>query len=135
MAHFAQLDADNAVLRVVYVPNDVIALADGTEDEAAGIAYCVHHAGEGPWIQASYNGNMRNRYPAIGDAYRDDLDAFIRPQPYPSWILDLNANDDWIAPVPQPVDDEVSWWEWDEGNLTWVGVYAPQKPKVEVLGE
>jgi hypothetical protein len=68
------------------------------------------------WIQCSYNRNFRKNYPAIGDLYDPQRDAFISPQPYTSWTL----NDDtckWDSPVPYP-DDDVDYL-WNEATTNW----------------
>ena len=52
----------------------------------------------------------------IGYSYDADLDIFIAPQPYPSWILD--GNHDWQPPTPMPVDDKK--YAWFEPNKVWI---------------
>jgi len=115
MAHFAELDANNVVLRVIVVGNSDTADADGVEKEYIGAAFCERLLG-GTWKQTSYNNNMRKRYAGPGYTYDAGLDAFITPQPYPSWVLDANA--DWQAPVPMPTDGKM--YRWDENTLSWV---------------
>lgn len=56
------------------------------------------------------------RYAGMGFKYDSDLDAFITPQPFPSWTLDENTN--WQAPVPMPDDGKM--YQWDENTLSWV---------------
>ena len=115
MAHFAELDAYNVVLRVIVVSNADTADVSGAEKEEIGVAFCTRLLG-GNWKQTSYNGNIRKRYAGIGYTYDAGRDAFIAPQPYPSWALD--ANTDWQAPVPMPDDGER--YDWDEETLAWV---------------
>ena len=115
MAHFAELDANNVVLRVIVVGNPDTADANGVEKEYIGAAFCERLLG-GTWKQTSYNGNIRKNYAGIGYTYDTGLDAFITSQPYPSWALDENAN--WQAPVPMPTDGKMS--RWDEPTLSWV---------------
>jgi len=129
MAHFAQLN-NNDVVQIVVVSNDDMLDADGNEIEALGIVVCEQVTGSGPWVQTSYHGNFRRRYAAIGMTYSTEHDAFILPQPYPSWTLDLTDSSDWVAPVPRPTDKEF-WYEWDEANLTWVA--HPIDPKNNIL--
>lgn len=119
MAHFARLDENNVVQQVIVVSNKDTCDADGNEMESIGVAFCQKLLG-GNWKQTSYNGNIRKRYAGIGYTYRADLDAFIAPQPYPSWTLD--ANTDWQAPVPMPKDDKM--YSWDEAAQAWVEVSA-----------
>jgi hypothetical protein len=72
MAHYAELDNNNQVLRVIVIPNE----AEPTED--AGIAYCQNLLG-GRWIKTSYNGNIRGKYAGIGDTYDPVADVFVSP--------------------------------------------------------
>lgn len=117
MAHFAQLDENDIVLRVVVIANSDI-MKDGVEDEATGIAFCQSLFGADTlWAQTSYNGNFRVRYAGIGYTFDRGLNAFIPAQPYPSWLLDTTIYD-WVAPVPYPSDGGM--YQWDEATLSWV---------------
>ena len=108
MAHFAELDSNNIVLRVIVV-------ADEHEDD--GENWCNNFAG-GTWKQTSYNNNIRKQYAGIGMIYNATKDKFILPQPYASWALD--SNDDWQAPTARPDDDKI--YSWDENSLAWLEV-------------
>jgi hypothetical protein len=116
MAHFAELDENNIVLRVIVVATKDNSDANGVEKEYIGAAFCERLFG-GTWKQTSYNNNMRVRYAGIGYTYDETLDAFIPPKPYPSWTLD-NVTVDWIPPTPMPTDG--STYAWDEKTKTWV---------------
>ena len=113
MTHFAKVE-NGVVAQVIVAEQDVI---------DSGIF------GEG-WVQTSYNTNggvhangntpLRKNYAGIGYAYDSQRDAFIPPQPYPSWAL----NEDtclWDAPVPKPTD---GFYDWDENTLSWVSASA-----------
>lgn len=115
MAHFAEIDGNGVVQRVIVVSNKDTSDANGVEKESIGQAFCERLFG-GNWVQTSYNGNFRKRYAGIGYKYDAALDAFITPQPYPSWTLDANA--DWQAPVPMPTDGKM--YAWDEAAQAWV---------------
>lgn len=115
MAHFAEIDGNGVVQRVIVVGNKDTSDANGVEKESIGQAFCERLFG-GNWVQTSYNGNFRKRYAGIGYKYDAALDAFITPQPYPSWTLDANA--DWQAPVPMPTDGKM--YAWDEAAQAWV---------------
>lgn len=115
MAHFAQLDEQNMVTQVIVVANEEL-LIDGVESEAKGIEFCQSLFG-GSWKQTSYNGKIRKNYAGIGFAYDEQRDAFIAPQPFPSWTLDEDACK-WIAPVACPSDGKI--YTWDEATLSWV---------------
>jgi hypothetical protein len=116
MAHFAQLDENNLVTNVIVVANEEL-MEDGVESEAKGIAFCQSLFG-GNWKQTSYNGNMRKNYAGIGYTYQADIDAFVPPKPFASWVLNDKAQ--WEAPVPMPTDDKR--YSWDETTLSWVEV-------------
>lgn len=114
MAHFAELDENNNVLRVVVVANDVI-IEDGVEKEQLGKDFCQQLFG-GNWIQTSYNGTIRKNYAGTGYTYDMTRDAFIPPKPFNSWLLD----DDtclWHSPIPYPDDGDK--YLWDEDTLSW----------------
>lgn len=118
MAHYAEIDANNVVLRVIVVDNKDESTPDGTTVESIGVAFCQRLFG-GDWVKTSYNGNIRKRYAGIGYTYNSSLDAFVPPKPFPSWTLD-NATADWVAPVPMPTDGKK--YSWDEDTLSWVEV-------------
>lgn len=110
MAHFAQLNFKNVVDQVVVVNND------DAPDEASGIAFLNSLFGDGTWVQTSYNGNIRKNYAGIGYTYDLGRDAFIAPQPYPSWVLNENTCL-WDSPVPMPTD---GLYDWDESTTSWI---------------
>jgi hypothetical protein len=121
VAHFAELDDNNIVLRVIVVGNKDTSTPDGTEVESIGVAFCQRLFG-GNWKQTSYNGNFRKRYAGIGYTYNETLDAFIPPQPFPSWVLSPKTLD-WEAPVPMPTDGEM--YSWNETTQSWDLVDVP----------
>ena len=117
MAHFAQLDDNNVVTQVIVVANEEL-LDNGVESEAKGIAFCKSLLGQDTkWVQTSYNGTIRKHYAGIGFTYDAEKDAFIAPQPYPSWTLDENT--EWQPPVPMPVE-EGKVYGWFEPNQEWI---------------
>ncbi len=118
MAHFAEV-VDGVVLRVVVVSNDITTI-DGVEDEQRGIDF-LHDLlpDSGAWVQTSYNGNIRGRYAGIDFTYDTDRDAFISPQPHPSWTLN-GATLEWEPPEPRP--DDGNDYVWDEDTTSWVEV-------------
>jgi len=94
MSHWAELDENNIVIRVTVGNNN-----DPAGDE--GYSWIMENLG-GRWIKTSYNGNIRKNFAGVGYKYDEALDAFILPQPYPSWTL--NNEYTWIPPVPVPSD-------------------------------
>ena len=117
MAHFAQLDAYNNVVKVHVVANPVITDDDGKEQEQLGIDFLTKLHGKGWYKQTSYNGTFRKNYAAEGGTYDQSLDAFIDPQPYPSWELNKTTVR-WHAPVDYP-SDTTKQYVWDEPRLQW----------------
>jgi hypothetical protein len=94
MAHFAEIDDNGIVMRVIVVSNDKI-LVDGIESEQKGIDFCKRIFGGGNWVQTSYNSNFRYNFASIGFTYDSEKDAFIPPKPSDKYILDTN-NFQWI---------------------------------------
>lgn len=116
MAHFAQLDENNTVLQVIVVNNNEL-MDNGQESESKGIAFCQSLFPGTVWKQTSYNGNIRKNYAGIGFQYDSQRDAFIPPQPFPSWVLNEQTCR-WDAPTPYPTDGKLYYW--DESSLSWV---------------
>jgi hypothetical protein len=115
MAHFAELTESGVVTNVVVVNNGEL-LVDGVESEAAGIAFLQSLFGHNRWVQTSYNARIRKHYAGIDYTYDAARDAFIPPQPFPSWVLD-EATCDWAAPIPYPEDGGL--YVWDEQAVAW----------------
>ena len=125
MAHWAELDANNVVTRVLVGDNN-----DPAGDE--GYQWLLDNLG-GTWVKTSYNavgGKRRNpetgevteevgfrkNYAGIGYTFDAGRDAFIPPKPFNSWVL----NEDtclWDAPTPYPADGKM--YRWVEEDLNW----------------
>ena len=101
MSHFAEIDKDGIVLRVIVSEQDFI------NSGAVGDSF--------NWVQTSYNNNFRNKFAVIGDTYDKTRDAFCSPQLYASWTLD--ANGVWQPPSPMPDDGEA--YIWNEDDESW----------------
>jgi hypothetical protein len=115
MAHFAQLDENNTVLQVIVVANEEI-LLDGVENETVGIIFCKSLLGaDTKWVQTSYNGTIRKNYAGIGYTYDPIADHFFAPSPFPSWVLNVDAQ--WEAPVAKPKDGKR--YAWNEDTQKW----------------
>ena len=77
VAHFAELDEDNFIKRVIVIHNNEL-LVDNVEKEAKGIEFCKSLYGDNTnWVQCSYNSNFRGFYPSAGDYYDKDNDIFV----------------------------------------------------------
>jgi len=121
MAHFAEIDESNTVVRVLVVPD---------AQEGRGQEYLADDLGlGGTWKKTSYNTQggvhalggtpYRKNYAGIGYTFDAAKDAFIAPKPYASWVLD-EATCTWQAPVAMPNDDKM--YRWDEETTSWVEV-------------
>lgn len=116
MAHYAFLNENNIVTEVIVGKNEG---EDGIDWEQ----YYGDFRGQ-VCKRTSYNtlGNVhvnggtpyRGNYAGIGFSYRDDIDAFVPPQPFPSWTLDSNVV--WQPPTPMLTDGQ---YFWNETNQAW----------------
>lgn len=111
MSHFAKINKDNIVTEVIVAEQDVIDLGIFGDPSS--------------WIQTSYNTHagthpenrpLRKNFAGVGYTYDKARDAFIPPQPYPSWRLDENTCQ-WEAPTEPPVSDIPHYW--DEESQQW----------------
>lgn len=113
MAHFAQIDENNIVVQVIVAENQ---------------EWCEANLG-GTWIQTSYNTfagehklggtPLRKNYAGIGYIYDAERDAFIPPQPFPSWSLNEQTCL-YQPPIPYPSDEKP--YQWDEELGDWVEI-------------
>jgi len=120
MSHFAEIDNDNIVQRIIVAEQDFI--NSGAVGDASD------------WIQTSYNTRggvhyapnsnepdggvaLRKNYAGIGYTYDESRDAFFTPKPYPSWNLDEDTCQ-WNAPTPYPDDGKI--YAWDEDTTSWI---------------
>lgn len=119
MAHFAELDSNSIVIRVIVVHNNECLDANGQENEYVGIGFCTKLFG-GIWKQTSYNSNFRKNYAGIGYTYDLARDAFIPPKPYPSWLF-VEESCSWLPPISYPSSDDKVY-TWDESEVNWIEV-------------
>ena len=120
MAHFAEIDQSNTVLRVIVVGNQDCLDENLIESEQVGIEFCRSLFGQDThWAQTSYNCNFRKNFAGIGYYYDSDRDAFIPPKPFSSWVLNEETCN-WHAPIPAPDDGNV--YQWSEDDLTWIKI-------------
>jgi hypothetical protein len=113
MSHFAKV-IDGIVTEVLVIEQDVIDTGLFGDPEL--------------FVQTSYNTHggvhpegrpLRKNYAGIGFTYDPVRDAFIPPQPFPSWTLNENTCL-WDAPTAKPDDGKL--YHWDEATLAWVKV-------------
>ena len=111
MAHFAEIDQDGVVVRVLVVPD---------AQEHRGQEFLADDLGlGGTWVQTSYNARIRKNYAGIGMIYDNTRDAFIAEQLYASWILNEETCQ-WEAPVAYPNDGVM--YMWNEELTDWEAI-------------
>ena len=112
MAHYAFLDENNIVTEVIVGKNE-------GEDGKSGEDWEAHYGAFRGQVckKTSYNGNIRKNYAGIGFKYDADLDAFVPPQPFASWMLN-NDTSQWEAPAAKP--DDGKFYVWDEETISWI---------------
>lgn len=132
MAHFAEIDENNIVVRVLVVSD---------EDALDGQNFLANILGlGGTWIQTSYNTHngihygpdgkpdggkaIGFNYAGLGSLYDSKNNAFYLPSPHPSWVLDKTAYT-WNPPVPAPIDGKSYIWNEEKTNWDEVNVEAP----------
>ena len=120
MSHFAEINKDGIVQRVIVAEQDFI--NSGKVGDPNN------------WVQTSYNTKggvhyapnsndpdggiaLRKNYAGKGYTYDETRDAFIPPKAFPSWLLDEDTCK-WKAPIPKPDDDKRYYW--DEETTNWV---------------
>ena len=121
MAHYAFLNENNIVIEVI----------TGKDEGEGGVDWEAHYGAyrKQPCKRTSYNTRggvhanggtpYRKNYAGIGYVFDETRDAFIPPQPFPSWVL----NEDtclWDAPVPYPQDGKM--YTWSEDDQLWLEV-------------
>jgi hypothetical protein len=120
MAHYAFIDENNIVTQVITGRDE----GDGGTDWEQW--YGNFHGQVCKRTSYNTRGNVhsnggtpyRGNYAGIGYTYRADIDAFVPPQPFPSWTL--NSNVVWQPPVAMPTDGGM--YSWDEATLAWLEV-------------
>ena len=116
MAHFAKLDESNNVTNIYVVSDDIASSNSKVNSEQFGIEFVELHHGNG-WYKETYkDGSFRKNYAGVGFTYDSVRDAFIAPQPFPSWTLNEDTCQ-WEAPVAYPDDDKM--YNWDESTTNW----------------
>lgn len=122
MAYFAELNAENEVVRVIAV-SDEHAPGQLPESESLGITFLESLGLGSNWKQSSFSSSFRKNHAGIGYLFDPNRDAFISPSPFPSWILDEQTCR-WISPVPRPDDGDS--YVWDEDAQQWVKITSPE---------
>jgi hypothetical protein len=125
MAHWAEVNENNIVTRVLVV---------GDDQDHRGQEFLADDLDlGGTWLKTSYNTQggvhtlggtpFRKNYAGIGYSYDETLDAFIPPKPFPSWLLNEDTCN-WNAPVEMPVE-EGKFFVWNEELVNWEELVIP----------
>jgi hypothetical protein len=111
MAYFAKVDENNIVTSVLSVPDS---------QEHRGQEFLANDLKlGGTWIQTSYNNKIKVRFAGIGYEFNEELDAFIAPKPFNSWVLNKGTCK-YEAPKPYPVDNKD--YNWNETTQEWIEI-------------
>ena len=101
MSHFAEINSDGVVQRVIVAEKDFI------NSGAVGDSF--------NWVQTSYNNNFRKQFAGTGFTWDKTNEVFVTPKPYASWTLD--GNHDWQPPTAMPDDGKE--YDWNESTKAW----------------
>ena len=121
MAHYVVLDSNNIVVDGFVGRNEG---EDGVDWEqyysAKRTSYNtrggVHYDPDTNEPSVDQSKAFRKNYAGLGYTYDEVRDAFIPPQPYPSWTLN-ESTCLWDAPVPYPDDNQM--YLWNEETQQW----------------
>jgi hypothetical protein len=114
MGHYAFLDKNNIVTEVITGRNE-----DEVVNNISDWEEFYGNLRNQKCLRTSYHGNIRKNYAGIGYTYNEDLDAFISPKPFQSWVLNSDTCQ-WEAPILKPDDNK--YYSWDEKLVNWVEI-------------
>ena len=116
MKYFAKIELNNKVTAILNVDDSVLKDADGNEHENLGVSFLTELTGWPLWKETWKDGSKRKNFAGMGHTYDETRDAFIRPQPFPSWTLNEDTCD-WNPPTPFPDDGKK--YIWNEETTSW----------------
>ena len=115
--YFGKLNNKNIMIDLVLIDDSITLDSKGNPSEAVGVAWLKANLEDANWIEI----DPERRRGSIGYKYDQDLDLFIPPQPFPSWILNT-ADLIWEPPIPKP--DSNDEYVWSEDTIEWINVTA-----------
>jgi hypothetical protein len=125
MAYYAELDNNNIVTKVRTGASEEVVDLERIYTERFGKVHKrtsyntrggVHYNPETNELSEDQSEAFRKNYAGVGFTYDETRDAFIPPQPYPSWTLnELSCL--WESPIPYPNDEQI--YNWNEETQTW----------------
>ena len=117
MAHFAKIE-DGIVTSVIVAEQEYIDTKEGTWVQTSYNTRGGKHYAPNSWTEDGGT-PLRKNYAGIGYTYDEDRDAFIPPQPYPSWTLN-ETTCGWKPPTPIPADAfSGKKYSWNESTKNW----------------
>lgn len=123
MGHFAKV-LDGKVVQVIVAEKEFFdTFVDSSPGQWLRTSYNtrggVHYLPNSDEPNPDQSQALRKNYAGVGYTYDPVRDAFIPPQPYPSWLLD-EFSCLWKAPKQMPTDNKA--YRWDESTLDWVEI-------------
>ena len=126
MAHYAFIDSNNVVVKVLTGVDETVTQLDGNVEVGGSSEAWEQFYENQSWHsgltckRTSYNATngYRKQYAGVGFTYNSSADVFVAPQPYSSWTLD--ENHDWQPPTPMPSTGGP--YKWSEEDLEWVAI-------------
>lgn len=118
MAHYAKVE-NGIVTQVIVAEQDVIdsgIFGHGWVQTSYNTRGGVHYDPSTGEPSADQSKALRKNYAGVGYAYDENRNAFIPPQPYPSWTLD-EGTCNWNPPTPMPINEKG--YSWNESSLSW----------------
>jgi len=119
MKYFAKIGLNNKVIAVNTVNDDVLKDAQGNEHESLGVSFLTELTGWPIWKETWRDESQRKHFAGIGFTYDEEKNAFIGPQPFPSWTLNEDTCD-WNPPTPFPeIGPDKKKYIWNEAEQRW----------------
>lgn len=127
MSHFAIVDENDIVTNVLVIEQDVInSKMFGDPASFVQTSYNtrggVHYDPVTGKPSADQSKALRKNFACVGDKFDRARDAFIKPRPFASWVLDEQTCL-WNAPIAKPQDGK--YYRWDENTLSWKEIVVP----------
>jgi len=122
MGHYAQVDENDIVVNVIVADQEFIDSLPN-KDQFIKTSYNtrggVHYITDTDTPSPDQSKALRKNFAGIGHTYRRDLDMFVPPKPFPSWVLDFETGT-WKSPVPKVPGKESLPQYWSESNQEWI---------------
>ena len=119
MKYFAKIELNNKVTQVLTIDDSVLKDANGNEHESLGVAFLTELTKWPIWKETWRDESQRKHFAGIGFTYDEERNAFIGPQPFPSWTLNEDTCD-WNPPTPFPeIGPDKKKYKWHEETISW----------------